>query len=215
MINLKKEEFFNVSLRKFIIVNKIVFVLLLVVSSLVVNAQTDSVISDIHVNGSVGVTNNGLSIIPTFSLQAPALISTVSFSKGGKFSIDPDFRLTFDATKGGGMVWFRYKLVSDKKFQLRVGAHPAMNLALKHITENGKTWTITQFRRFIATEIAPSYSINKHLQLGLYYLHGNGLQTDGPISTHFVNFSTAIAGIPVGGNYFVNLVPQVYYLQVD
>jgi hypothetical protein len=194
---------------------KKIFILFFVAICVVGQAQTDSIPNEYHVSGNVGVTNNGISIIPTFSLQAPAFNATMSISKGGRFSIDPDLRLTFDGTKGGGMIWFRYQLVKDKRFQFRLGAHPAMNLALKSITENGKTWTITQYRRFLATEIAPSYTVSKHLQLGFYYLHGNGLQNDGPISTHFVNFSTALLDLPLGGNYAMNIVPQVYYLQVD
>jgi len=192
-----------------------IFTPLFIVLSVLANAQTDSLSNEIHLNGNVGVTNNGISIIPTFSLQAPAFNTTFSLSKGGKFSIDPDLRLTFDGTKGGGLIWFRYKLVENKKFNLTIGAHPAFNLALKTITENGKTWTITQYRRFVATEVAPSYTFNNHFALGLYYLHGNGFQNDGPLNTHFVNFSASIMRLSIGGNYLLNLIPQAYYLQVD
>ena len=184
-------------------------------SSLLVKAQSDFLPKEFRIVGNVGVTNNGISIIPTFSLKAPALNATFSISKGGRFSIDPDVRLTFDARKGGGMVWFRYKIAKDKKLRFTVGAHPAYNLALRTITENGKSWTITQTRRFVATELAPSYSFNKHFGLGAYYLHGNGLQKDGPISTHYVNLSMPITGVPLGTNLLWSFSPQVYYLQVD
>ena len=43
-----------------------------------------------------GITNNGISIIPTFSLKQPAFNLSYSLSRGGRFSIDPDLRLTFD-----------------------------------------------------------------------------------------------------------------------
>lgn len=179
------------------------------------HAQTDSIPTGFQIAGNVGITNNGISIVPTFSLKAPAMNATFSISKGGRFSIDPDIRLTFDAKKGGGMLWFRYKIIKDHKFRLTVGAHPAFNLALKTITENGKTWTITQARRFVATEIAPSYSFNKNFGIGMYYLHGNGLQKDGPASTHFVNFSAPFTGFSVTKNLVININPQIYYLQVD
>ena len=178
------------------------------------NAQ-DSTNKPLILAGNIGVTNNGISIIPTFSLKQPAFNFTASFSKGGRFSLDPDVRLTFDGRKGGAMLWFRYKMVDGKKFHFRVGAHPAFNLALKTVTEGNKSWTITQARRFIATELAPSYSFNNHFSIGAYYLHGNGLQTDGPISTHFVNFNTAISNMNIGGDYALSFNPQVYYLQVD
>jgi len=196
-------------------VRKIIFFISFSLLVLIGQAQTDTLSQSIQINGNVGITNNGISIIPTFSLKAPAVNATFSISKGGRFSIDPDVRLSLDARKGGGMVWFRYKIAKDNKFKFTVGAHPAINLALKDITENGKTWTITQYRRFIATEIAPSYTFNKHFGVGMYYLHGNGLQKDGPISTHYVNLSTSFSAIPLGGDMELSLSPQAYYLQVD
>ena len=178
-------------------------------------AQKDTLPSEYQINGNIGVTNNGISIIPTFSLKAPAFNTSFSFSKGGKFSIDPDVRLTFDGTKGGAMLWFRYKLVDDKKFHLTIGAHPAYNFALRSVSENGKTWNISQARRFWATELAPNYTFNDHFTIGLYYLNGHGLQEDGPKMTHFVTFSPSFMNLSLGGNYIFNLNPQVYYLQVD
>ncbi len=190
-----------------------IFVLIFVVKAK--SFAQDSTSKPYVVAGNFGITNNGISIIPTFSLKQPAFNLTTSLSKGGKFSLDPDVRLTFDGRKGGAMLWFRYKVVASKKFNFRVGAHPAFNLALKTVTEGNKSWTITQARRFVATELAPSYTFNNHFSIGAYYLHGNGLQTDGPISTHFVNFSTAFSNINLGGDYAFNFTPQVYYLQVD
>lgn len=175
----------------------------------------DSTSKPYVVAGNIGITNNGISIIPTFSLQEPAFNYTGTLSRGGKFSIDPDVRLTFDGRKGGVLLWFRYKLIEGKKFNLRVGAHPAFNLALKTVTNGNTSREITQARRFVATEIAPSYTFNKHFTIGGYYLHGNGLQTDGPISSHFVNFITSFSGIKLSENNLLSFSPQIYYLQID
>lgn len=193
---------------------KYLLLLLLTVVNIGANAQ-DSSSKPYVIAGNFGITNNGISIIPTFSLKQPAFNFTNSLSRGGRFSIDPDVRLTFDGRKGGAMLWFRYKLIDQKKFHFTVGAHPAFNFALKSVTENGKSWNITQARRFVATELAPRYSVNDHISLGAYYLHGNGLQTDGPISTHFVNFISSFSGIKIGANHIVSFSPQVYYLQID
>jgi len=183
--------------------------------SLLTYAQKDTLPSQFHFSGNVGITNNGISIIPTFTLNAPAFNTTLSFSKGGKFSIDPDLRFTFDARKGGALLWFRYKLVNGSKFKLNIGAHPAYNFALRTISENGKNWQITQARRFLAAEIAPSYLVNKHFTFGFYYLTGHGFQKDGPVSTNYVTFNTSFVNLPIGGNFAVNLFPQVYYLKID
>ena len=95
----------------------------------------DTAIKEFHVSGSIGVTNNGISIIPTFSLKEPAFSLMYSLSRGGRFSIDPDIRLTFDGRKGSGIVWFRYKLKTEGKFKVNIGIHPAYNFALRTITD--------------------------------------------------------------------------------
>ena len=183
--------------------------------SILTNAQTDSLPKALRISGTVGITNNGISIIPTFSLRAPAVINNFSISKGGKFSIDPDIRFTFDFRKGSALLWFRYKLLNNNKFKFTVGAHPAFNFALRTITENGKSWQITQARRFLATELAPTYVVNNHFAFGMYYLNGHGLQDDGPKNTHFVTFNTSFTGLPLGGDYVFNFNPNIYYLKVD
>ena len=191
-----------------------ILLILLTVVHFSAKAQ-DSTSKPYVVAGNIGVTNNGISIVPTFSLKQPAFNFTGSLSRGGRFSLDPDVRLTFDGRKGSAMIWLRYKMIQGKKFNFRVGAHPAFNFALKSVTEKGKTWNITQARRFVATELAPNNTINDQVSFGAYYLHGNGLQTDGPISTHFVNFISSFSGIKLGANHLLSFSPQVYYLQID
>ena len=193
---------------------KYLFALCLLTISFVSFAQ-DTTIKELNISGNIGVTNNGISIIPTFSLAQPAFNISYALSRGGRFSIDPDLRLTFDGTKGGGMLWFRYKLKSQGKFKINIGAHPAFNFALRSVTKNGKTWDITQSRRFLAAEFAPSYTVSKHLTIGMYYLRGRGLQDDGPTNMHFITFNTAISGIPLSNGFNLGITPQVYYLKVD
>lgn len=176
--------------------------------------SSDSTRKTIVFSGSVGITNNGFSIVPTFSLNSPAAIILVSLRKN-KFSFDPDIRLTFDARRGGMLFWFRYRLVEGKKFSLRIGTHPAFNLQTRKITENGVTTEITQMRRFIASEIAPNYQITPNWSVGIYYLQGNGLQKDGPRTTHFVTLNTNISNLKVGGNFRFMFAPSIYYLNLD
>jgi len=165
-------------------------------------------------SGSVGLTTNGFSIIPSFSLNSPAIISVLSLRKN-KFSFAPDVRLTPDLKKGGMIFWLRYQLVDSKKFSLRAGAHPALNIQLRDITTNGKTTTISQMRRFAAWELAPNFKLTKNWTLGIYYLNGNGLQLDGPRTTHFVTLNTSISKIKITKNLRFNLFAAVFHLDVD
>jgi hypothetical protein len=197
-------------------ISKLILVLILV-SFLPISGfsqQKDTTQKVIIFSGTLGITNNGFSIIPTFSLNSPASIIQLSWRKN-KFSIDPDMRLSPDARKGGMLFWFRYHAIEKKKFSLRVGVHPAFSFQLKKITENGVTSEITQLLRFFAWEFTPNYQISKHLGVGLYYLQGNGLQKYGPQRSHFVNFNTRISNIKLSKDFRFSLIPAIYYLRLD
>jgi len=174
----------------------------------------DSTAKPLQINGSAAITNNGISIIPTFSLNAPAMIFNF-YIKKNRFSFDPDIRATFDGRKGSMIFWFRYKLIKDKKFTLGAGIHPAYNLALRTITENGKTWNITQARRFIAYEVNTNYKFSNHFSVGPYLLRGMGLQSDGPKSTIFLALNTNFTNLPLGNQFRFSWTPQFYYLYLD
>ncbi len=176
--------------------------------------QKDTLPQITKFSGALGITNNGFAIIPTFSLNSPAVSVLLSWKKNN-FSIDPDIRLTPDGKKGGMLLWLRYYPIRGEKFSLRVGTHPAFSFIRKTITENNKTYEITEMLRFLAGEIAPNYQVNKHLGVGIYYLTGRGLQNHGPQETHFINLNTSISNINIGGENRLTLLPAVYYLYTD
>lgn len=190
-----------------------VFALLLTLTSLA-QSETDSTQKPLNIKGSVGLTNNGISIIPTFSLNAPATIINFYINKN-RLSFEPDVRLTLDGRKGGMLFWFRYKFIKDKKFNLSAGIHPAYNFQLRTVTDGNKSWDITQARRFIAYEVAPSFVVSKHVSFAPYLLRGMGLQKDGPVSTYFLAFNTNISNIALGKDLRFSWTPQFFYLYLD
>lgn len=191
-----------------------VIILFIVLKNQGFSQSTDSTSKPLNISGIIGLTNNGISIIPTFSLNAPAALFNFSISKN-RLSFDPDVRLTLNGRKGGMLFWFKYKFIQDKKFKLSAGIHPAYNFALRTVTENGKTWEITQARRFIALEVTPTFIVSKHLSFTPYILHGSGLQKDGPVSTYFLAFNTNISNLTIGQHVKFSWTPQVYYLYLD
>lgn len=164
--------------------------------------------------GNVGITNNGFSIIPTFSFNSPAITTQMSWKKNN-FSIEPDIRLAPDLTKGSMLLWFRYMPIQKGKFSLRTGLHPAINWFPKNIIENDKPSELYQLRRFLAWELAPNFKINKNLNIGIYYLQGNGLQENGVRTSHFVNLYLGVSNINLNDQLRLSLTPAVYYLNVD
>lgn len=179
------------------------------------DAQTvDSTKNTSSFSGTVGITNNGFSIIPTFSLNRPAVIMNYYIRKK-KFSFDPDVRLVSDASKGGMIFWLRYYAIEKKKFSLRVGVHPAFTFIRRTVNDNGANTEITEMLRFAAGEIVPNYQITPNWSVGAVFLHGSGLQKHGPQRTDVLFLNTSIANIKLGGNVRFQLIPMIYFLNTD
>ena len=81
-----------------------------------------------QIGGVITATNNGVSIIPSFTLGRPALLFDLSLS-GERFSFDPMLRFGMDGKPWSFVFWGRYKAIKDKPFTLTVGAHPAFIFA--------------------------------------------------------------------------------------
>jgi hypothetical protein len=176
--------------------------------------QTDSTQAVSTFSGSVGITNNGFSIVPVFSLNAPATIINLAWRKN-KISFEPDFRLVPDLTKGSLLFWLRYRLIENKKFSLRVGTHPALSLIRKTVIDNGKELEVTEMLRFVAFEVAPNYQITPNWSVGAIYLNGNGLQKHGPQTTHVLFLNTSISNIKLVGDFRFQLIPMIFFLNLD
>ena len=167
-----------------------------------------------HFSGSIGVTQNGISLVPTFSLGDPAALVMLSVGKG-RLSFEPDLRFALEGKPWSFLFWWRYKAVDNPKFRLRVGAHPALNFRTQTITVNGDEQEAILTRRFLAGELAPNYFLTKNISVGMYYLYGRGFQKTTARNTHFLTVNTNFSSIPVAGPFYLQFTPQVYYLRQD
>jgi hypothetical protein len=176
--------------------------------------NTDSVKSTSHFSGSVGITQNGIALVPTFSLGEPAGIVMLSMGKK-KFSFDPEFRFSLEGKPWSVLFWFRYQAVKTSKFSLRIGAHPALNFRTQPVTINGGVQEAIITRRFFATELSPNYSIKQNISIGAYYLYAYGFDKGTPINNHFITLNANFSYIKLSQNYFMKLSPQVFVLKQD
>lgn len=167
-----------------------------------------------HIGGGVTITNNGISLLPTFTLGKPAAIFDLSVG-GEKLSFDPQFRFALEGKPWAFIFWWRYKLVDDERFRIRVGAHPAFMFRTVPVTTDGKTTDIIEALRYVAGEIAPNYMLTKNISLGLYYLFGHGFQDNAVQNSHFLTLNTHFSNIRLTEKYYMKFYPQVYYLRMD
>jgi hypothetical protein len=195
------------------IILKCFLTLIIICFVLTVEAQDENSEKVRHFSGNISVTHNGISLIPTFSLGRPAAAFELSLG-GERLSFDPEFRVALDGKPWSFVFWLRYKLLRSEKFNLHVGAHPAM--VFRTIPNyNGSSQELIAIQRFLAGEIAPSYSFSDNFQIGLYYLSGVGLEADGPQRSQFLAVNSTVTNIKVTDNFFLNLRPQIFYLKMD
>lgn len=176
--------------------------------------NNDSTKSIHHFGGAVTVTNNGISLIPTFSLGKPAAIFDMSAGKG-KLSFEPQLRFSLEGKPWSFLFWWRYKLVTTDKLRVNVGAHPALNFKTMLVSQNVGSTKVMVARRFLAGELSPNYLLAKNITVGMYYLYSHGLDEGTTKNTHFLTLNSNFSNIPLSKQFFLKLAPQLYYLKLD
>ena len=86
-------------------------ILFIFISSTIFSQDSNNVNLINHISGRIATTNNGISLIPTFSLGKPALLFTLSLGKN-KLSFEPDFNFSLEGKPwsmlfGFGTRWFK------------------------------------------------------------------------------------------------------------
>lgn len=159
-------------------------------------------------------TNNGISLIPSFSLGRPAALFDLSIGKG-RLSFDPMLRFGLNGKPWSFIFWWRYKLINQKKFFMPVGAHPSFIFRDEKIIKGGVPIDGMAIQRYFAWEAVPTYVFNKKTSVALSYLGSHGLTKDIVQYTTFLAFRGTFSNISLSKNYSFTFIPQVYYLKMD
>ena len=178
-------------------------------------SQTGDSISTIHhFSGNTSVTNNGISLVPSFSLGKPAVMAIMSLG-GERFSFDPDIRFSLDGKPWTFLFWARYKLFAKGRFRMNTGAHLGLNYTVSTLSVNGIPTETNVVRRYLAGELAPNYFIAKTISIGAYYLYSHGIDKGTVANTHFITLNSNFSHIRISKQFYVGAVPQLYYLFQD
>lgn len=164
--------------------------------------------------GQITATNNGVSLIPSFSLGRPAILFDLNLGKG-RLSFDPMLRFGMNGKPWAFVFWWRYKLIQQRKFNLGIGAHPSVVFRDLNANVNGIQKDLMVAQRYFAWEASPSYLLTKKTSIGLYYLGSKGLTKDIIQNTIFIAARASFNNLKVSNSLFFNVSPQVYYLKMD
>jgi hypothetical protein len=166
------------------------------------------------VTGAVTVTNKGISTVPSFTLGKPAAVFDVSIARRG-LSFDPQFRFGLDGRPWSFLFWGRYKLVEGEKLNVTVGAHPALSFRTIPVVTNGVSRDVITARRYLATELAPTYALSNDVSVGLYHLYSYGVERDVAKHTNFLALRGSLTNVRLPEQLSLRFDPQVYYLRTD
>lgn len=164
--------------------------------------------------GQITATNNGISLIPNFSLNKPAALFDLSIGKG-RLSFDPMLRFGLDGKPWTFIFWFRYKMITSPKFTMSIGAHPAFLFRTETAFIAGVSKEIITTQRYVAWEASPTYHLNKKVSVGFYYIGSHGLSKDLIQLGNFVAARAMFNDLQLGKDFSASFSPQVYFLQQD
>lgn len=190
------------------------FLIVFVQSVFSQQADTSKVKTPIYVGGAVNLTNNGISLLPSFSLGKPAAMFDLVIGRK-KLSFEPQFRFALEGKPWNFLFWWRYKLLRTSKWAVNIGAHPAISFKERTYIINGEPTNVMISQRVLAGEFSPNYNVAKNISLGLYYLYAHGFELDATKNIHFLALRSNFSNIPLSNQFYVRLAPQVYYLKID
>lgn len=192
----------------------LLFIVLSGITQAAFSQRNDSTRSVNHLGGVVTVTNNGISLLPTFSLGKPAVMFDMNVGNR-RLTFEPQFRFSLKGKPWNFLFWWRYKLLHTGKFRLQVGAHPAIAFRKVPVTVNGDVSETTVAQRYLAGEFSPSYFITKNFSVGLYYLHAHGFAESSTSNTHFITVNSSLSNIRLSEQFSLRFSPQAFYLRMD
>jgi hypothetical protein len=194
---------------------KIIVILLVLVSFFQQAISQNTEKKKAYTFGSVfTVTTKGMSTFPNLTLGKPAAIFDFSIGDD-KFRFEPTLRFGLDGKPWSFIFWLRYDLVKSDKFQFRMGAHPAFSFKTINITDNGVSSEIIRTQQFLAGELSPVFNITRNISISPYYLYANGVTPGAVKNSNFISLRTNFSRIGLSEKYFMRLMAQAYYLQMD
>jgi hypothetical protein len=173
------------------------------------NEKADSTRTKLQAGASISLNSNGISSIPAFSLDKPALMASITLAKG-RFSYEPFLAYGLDLRPWFIDNWLNYKIINRKSFELRAGFNISSFFSDYKTTEG----TILQGERYFALALTGIYKITQHSNVTVAYWNDRG-QEEGSIKGHFFNLVGERTGINLGKHVLLAATLQLFYIDYD
>jgi hypothetical protein len=168
--------------------------------------KADSAKSHVKLTGNISLNSNGFAPVPSFSLDAPALITAISVTKG-RFSYDPQIAYGLNFKPWIIDNWLHYRIISNSSFELRTGIDFSMFFSNLDVED----YQVLQGQQYITLELAGIYKISPKSSITLWYWDDNGFG-HGSIDGAFINMVYDRSDIKIGKKMLLSVNCQFYYV---
>lgn len=165
-------------------------------------------------SGTISANTNGISPIPAFSLEKPAIVGSLSLRKK-RFSYDPETAFSVKGVPWFLNSYFRYRLIEKPRFQFRTGVIWGIGYSYPEVTLNGVSRTIAIAERFFWLELVPKYVISEKLALSSIIFIGYNFEPGSVKRIDYISLIGNITKAGLGKKVYLNFFPQIFYLNLD
>ncbi len=170
--------------------------------------------NSVQIAGYAGLTNNGISLIPNFSLSDPAALFSLSVSNG-RLSFVTDFNFSLEAKPWYTLYWLKYQVIEKEKFKMTAGTHLGLNFFSSEVKTNAIVNKTLNYERYWVADLFPRYFLNENTSIGIYYLNSRGIDKGTVGVSHFATLNVNLSRLSISKELFLGVNPQIYYLNQD
>lgn len=158
--------------------------------------QSDTTRRKLEAAGVISVNSNGIASIPAFSLNDPALMSSIVLRKG-RFSYEPFLAYGFDMRPWYIDNWMRFRWIDRPRFEFRTG----FNISSFFTKYRSMEEEFLKGERYYAIELTAVYRFSRLGSLTMAYWRDMGQEKES-IKGHFFSLSADYSGIRYGKAIF-------------
>jgi hypothetical protein len=158
-------------------------------------------------------TNNGVSIVPAFSLGRPAYV-WVGKMGNEKWTLEPEIRTSYDLEPWSAVVWARYAHQTASGWRYQGGMHYALIFRAVEEEVDGSTLRTYSATRNVGTQFTAFKSLGNGYGVSAFALAAKGVYKGAPeslVQLHSIMLTTPKMNV---GKVEIGLTPQMYYLNV-
>jgi hypothetical protein len=188
----------------------LVFILLPFVS---VALEKDSTKVPFNFGVTVTVTTKGISSIPNLTFGKPAAIVYLSMGRTIKF--EPELRWGLNGKPWMFIFWFRYDLVNNDHFFVKLRVNPTVLFNTISVTTNNETSDMIKASRTLTLDLAPNWLLTRIFSIGPYWMYSYGVEKNAIKNTNLLGLRAVLANLKISDQYALRFSPMVYFLKMD